>query len=760
MVCPTIDTLRHLLDEQLEPAKRNELAEHVARCERCQKTLDDMTSDTFLQRVGVCRDRAAAQPLEPALSELLTQLPRNPPELERGSCTTATDLEEPTQPSVDPQAPMSFSDFHLQSVLGSGGMGTVHRAMQKSLNKPVAVKVLRSPSDRDSHVVQRFLREACSAASLRHPNIVDVHGIGRTPDGGYFLVMDLVDGTDLERCVDSDELQLSQVPALVAAIADAVQHAHEHAVIHRDLKPSNVLIDADRRVMVTDFGIAKVLGGNEAQLTRPELLLGTPCYMAPEQIDRRWGEVGPKTDVYGLGGILYFLLTRRHPLDPGQHTAFEVLERVVSDRPHDRPSAVRADVPEPLEAVCAKCLQKDPAQRYSAAREVAEALRNFATGEDAGDADRTQSRAVRPTKKPTHRQQLETKGTGEATVEISLEQQEPPLGAIPLDSSFYLPRDADRDFQSAVSRGDSIVLIRGARQVGKTSLLARGLKQARESGMNVVLSDFQKLNAADLESVERLFLALGQWIADALDLDVLPDDVWNSRRGPSVNFERYLRREVLGKVSSPVVWALDEVDRLFVCDYSSEVFGLFRSWHNERALDPAGPWSNFTLVIAYATEAHLFITDMNQSPFNVGTRFSLQDFTPQQVRKLNGRYGMPLRTDAEIGRFYDLLAGHPYLTNRGLYEMATHGMDMATFEHQAGSNEGFFGDHLRRIVVLLSQDTELGDAVSAVLDGRPCPSPEMFYRLRSAGVMSGDSARDARLRCQLYSAYLTRQSST
>jgi len=331
---------------------------------------------------------------------------------------------------------------------------------------------------------------------------------------------------------------------------------------------------------------------------------------------------------------------------------------------------------------------------------------------------------------------------------------EPAGGAVPLDSEFYIVRPTDDEFRSAIARQDSIVLVKGARQMGKTSLLARGLQQARESGAKVVLTDFQKLNAAHLESAESLFIALAELIADQLDLDVLPEQVWNSRRGPNVNFERYLRREVLGKITSPIVWGLDEVDRLFTCSFGSEVFGLFRSWHNERSLDPTGPWRRLTLAIAYATEAHLFITDMNQSPFNVGTRLVLEDFTFEQVAELNRRHGSPLREKAETARFYRLVGGHPYLVRRGLYEMATHRMDLGSFESHADRDEGPFGDHLRRILVLLAQDHALCEVVRGVLQGHPCPNAESFYRLRSAGVMSGESARDVRPRCQLYATYL------
>jgi hypothetical protein len=195
---------------------------------------------------------------------------------------------------------------------------------------------------------------------------------------------------------------------------------------------------------------------------------------------------------------------------------------------------------------------------------------------------------------------------------------------------------------------------------------------------------------------------------------------------------------------------------LFTCDIGSEVFGLFRSWHNDRALDPSGPWGRLTLAIAYATEAHLFITDLNQSPFNVGTRLVLEDFSLEQVADLNGRYGCPLRNSDEVRRYYRDVGGHPYLVRRGLHEMVTRGIDIIQFESQADRDEGIFGDHLRRILVSLAKDDELTKVVQAVIRGQPCPNLESFYRLRSAGLMSGTSPHDVHPRCQLYTAYLNR----
>jgi hypothetical protein len=199
---------------------------------------------------------------------------------------------------------------------------------------------------------------------------------------------------------------------------------------------------------------------------------------------------------------------------------------------------------------------------------------------------------------------------------------------------------------------------------------------------------------------------------------------------------------------------MDEVDRLFSYPFASEVFGLFRSWHNERAFAPV--WSRLTMAIAYATEAHLFISDVNQSPFNVGTLLSMEDFTLDQVRWLNERYRVPLKNNEELNTFYRLVGGHPYLVNRGLYQLAQRGTGAAGFATEATREDGIFGDHLRRILVLLARDPELCDIVRGLLRGRGCPSPESFYRLRSAGLLAGESAHDARMRCELYTRYLER----
>lgn len=328
-------------------------------------------------------------------------------------------------------------------------------------------------------------------------------------------------------------------------------------------------------------------------------------------------------------------------------------------------------------------------------------------------------------------------------------------GALPLHSPYYVERAIDGNVRQAIANRDSIVLLKGARQTGKTSLLSRVIDHARCSGAQGIVTDFQKFSTIQLGSVDALLPALAEDIADQMHMKFSFESEWLPRRGATVNLDRFMKRHVLSEPQCHVVWGMDEADRLFAYPFASEVFGLLRSWHNERALRTGSPCERLTLVIAYATEAHLFISDLNQSPFNVGSRFYVGDLTQGEVRELNRRYKGPLKEN-EIARFYDMLGGHPYLTQDGLHEIVSRDLSFADFDRVARTDDGPFGEHLRRIVLALRKADDLSAAVAGLLQGQNGLSADAFYRLRTAGIICGDSPRNAEMRCDLYHDYLSR----
>jgi hypothetical protein len=325
---------------------------------------------------------------------------------------------------------------------------------------------------------------------------------------------------------------------------------------------------------------------------------------------------------------------------------------------------------------------------------------------------------------------------------------ETPGGAMPLGSPFYISRAGDAEFREAVTRRSAIVLVKGARQVGKSSLLARALADARERRALVAFTDIQALGHDDLRSPAAFYQALGRSLAEQTKITSSILNTWNDNDSPNTNFSRYVQRAALGGPQH-VVWGLDEVDRLVGRDFAVDVFGLFRSWHNRRALDPAAPWGRLTLAMAYATEAHLLIADANQSPFNVGVRVSLEDFTDDEVSALNERYGSVLDGPAGLTRLMALVGGHPYLL-RCAFDELRRGASLDSLEGEARRESGSLGEHLRRLRAMLEHEPVLQQAMNAVVKDGTCPDRDTFYRLRSAGLIQGSSPAEARQRCGLY----------
>jgi WD40 repeat protein len=277
------------------------------------------------------------------------------------------DLSDPEQ--------CDFGDYVLIEQLGQGGMGVVYRAHQHSLDREVALKLLSAGPWASPDFIARFRREAQSAARLQHPNIVPIYEIGQHAELNFFA-MALIRGESLAQRIERDgALPAREAARLVRVIAEALDYAHRLGILHLDLKPANVLVDEHGEPQVADFGLAKRL--DESLASDSDEVSGTPSYMAPEQAMARSQRIGVATDIYGLGAILYELMTGRPPFLGA--TPRQTLEDVVT-REVPAPRGIAPDIPADLEAVCLRCLAKDPQQRYLSARGLAEDLGRFLEG--------------------------------------------------------------------------------------------------------------------------------------------------------------------------------------------------------------------------------------------------------------------------------------------------------------------------------------------------------------------------------------------
>jgi hypothetical protein len=281
--------------------------------------------------------------------------------------------------------------------------------------------------------------------------------------------------------------------------------------------------------------------------------------------------------------------------------------------------------------------------------------------------------------------------------------------------------------------------------------LVRGLDGARQRGFRTALCDFQTVSATQLESATHLYRSIAHRLAKDLGVGDGWQATWNDFLGPNDNLEEAVET-ILSQVDGPILWGMDEADRLFGHSYSDDLFGLLRGWYNIRSLEPYGVWSRLTILITYATEAHLFIGDLNQSPFNIGIRLEPKDFSLAQVQVLNDRYGAALKEAIDVEHFFDLTGGHPFLCRKGLDWLASKGGSIFELEEVATQDKGPFGDHLRRLAVVLRTDPLLSEEVRKLLQGLPV-SESATYRLVSGGVLV--RGHQTRFRSPVYRQYLS-----
>ena len=362
--CPTQPELLHFALGDLPAEQFTALARHVESCPACESALQafDGLTDPLgakLRQLGV--GAPADTPLEPVPDEvfLAAQAALGRP----ADSQLLTELRR-------------LGKFELLEELGAGSYGNVFRARDTELDRLVAIKLLRAGRLASRAEIDRFLREARSAAQLKHAGIVSLYEIGQHADESWYLVEEFIEGATLANQMASSRIAPRQAAELIAQIADALAYAHAHGVVHRDIKPSNIMLDLEGRPHLMDFGLAK-RDVDDEPMTPDGEVLGTPAYMSPEQARGDSRQIDARSDLYSLGVVLYELLTGERPFH-GNRRMLVLL--VLEDEPR-APRRLNDKIPRDLETICLKAMAKAPARRYATAREFADDLRRFLRGD-------------------------------------------------------------------------------------------------------------------------------------------------------------------------------------------------------------------------------------------------------------------------------------------------------------------------------------------------------------------------------------------
>lgn len=272
--------------------------------------------------------------------------------------------------------------------------------------------------------------------------------------------------------------------------------------------------------------------------------------------------------------------------------------------------------------------------------------------------------------------------------------------------------------------------------MGKTMLLNNIVECAQGAGKKVTMLDFQLMEMSTLSNPKTFYQQFCRWLTSELGLADRVDQYWKEPLGNTKICTNYVSEHLLKNIKQPLVIAMDEVEKIFDTEYRSDFFGMLRNWHNQRA-SPAAVWKKLDLALVTSTEPYLFITNLNQSPFNVGEIIDLDDFDHAQIHELNERHGRPLTSSDEI-IVQELLGGHPYLIRKSFFLIAANKISFNDLVNRAADEDGPFGDHLRSYLFKLHSNKELLNGLSQVMNKKKCPE-KVFFRLHGAGLVKREN---------------------
>ncbi|MFN6383421.1 MAG: AAA-like domain-containing protein [Pseudanabaena sp.] len=529
-------------------------------------------------------------------------------------------------------------------------------------------------------------------------------------NGEFYLVQEYVEGQTLESEIGAGkQWQQAQLISSLYDILQVLAFVHSCQVIHRDIKPANLIRRrSDRKIVLIDFGAVKALNPDSLERFMQDenqtrsVVVGSLVYMPNEQLA---GQPKFCSDVYALGIMCLQAFTgisfRELPKDK-QTNEYSCALAVAQ---------VNLKINSGLAAIIDKMVRYDYRQRYHDATEALLALENLL---------RNAKAATTISRPPQQQQQF---------------QLEEPEGQIELGSHFYIQRPPiEKDCLATMLRAGSLIRIKAPRQMGKSSLLSRTLAYAKHKGYQVAHLYFQQADSAIFDDLD-LFL---QWfcasIASELDLDDNLEPYWQGVLGSKNKCTKYFQRYLLTATEYPLVLGLDEVDLIFQYPkIASDFFGLLRAWHEKAKNEDV--WKKLRLVIVHSKEVYIPL-NINQSPFNVGLPIELPELNLSQIADLVQRHQLDWQP-TQVKQLMLLTGGHPYLVRQALYQIARGRINWDTLLQLAPTEEGIYGDHLRRQLGNLKEDPELLEAYKELVQSdRPLQlDSQISFKLRSIGLV-------------------------